>query len=383
MSNRFTSLDVFRGITLALMILVNNPGNENHVYMQLDHSIWNGCTLTDLVFPFFLFAVGNSMAFAFTKYEQESKRKFWLKVIKRSLLIFFIGVFLNAFPFFTYNNLGQPILTSIRDFRIFGVLQRIAFCYLFSSFIIAFFKDKGVAIFCFVILFAYWFLCITVNPKDPFSLNGWFGTHFEQLMIGESHMYKGEGIPFEPEGLMSLPAAIVQTVFGYLAGKYILLKGKIPKMLRILLVVGCVSILAGYVWGFSFPINKKIWTSSYAVYTTGIALLSLSGLIYLIEFKKTKSNIFHFFEIFGTNTVFIYIMSTMLPKLSNVIKLDVGKDLNGKQLHVTIWNLLFDKIFSPIFTDQRNSSLLLSVCFVLFLWGMAYWLNYKKVYIKV
>ena len=230
MNQRFYSLDVFRGATVALMILVNNPGTWAHIFPPLEHASWHGLTPTDLVFPFFLFAVGNAMAFVMPKLEAAGKSRFWFKIIKRSLLIFFIGVFLNGFPFIKYDEAGHFVARPLANLRIFGVLQRIAVAYFFASVIIHFFKVRGSFVMGAFILLGYWFLCVAANPSDPFSLQGWFGTNLDKALLGESHMYHGEGVAFDPEGLMSSFAPIVQVILGYLAGNYILQKGKTPEM---------------------------------------------------------------------------------------------------------------------------------------------------------
>ena len=168
MKERFYSLDVFRGSTVALMILVNNPGSWGHIFPPLEHASWHGCTPTDLVFPFFLFAVGNAMAFVMPRLEAAGEGRFWFKIIKRSLLIFFIGLFLNWFPFVKYDEAGHLIMKPFENVRIFGVLQRIAVSYFFASVIIHFFKVRGAFVVGAFILLGYWFLCIAGNPADPF-----------------------------------------------------------------------------------------------------------------------------------------------------------------------------------------------------------------------
>ncbi|HEV8080701.1 MAG TPA: heparan-alpha-glucosaminide N-acetyltransferase domain-containing protein, partial [Chitinophagaceae bacterium] len=296
MKERFYSLDVFRGATVALMILVNNPGSWSHIYSPLEHAPWHGATPTDLVFPFFLSAVGNALAFVMPKLEAAGEGVFWRKVLKRTFLIFFIGLLLNWFPFIKWDQdhiVFKPWQYidengKAQGVRILGVLQRIALSYFFASVIIHFFKVRGAFVAAGIILLGYWFLCVVGNPTDPFSLQGWFGTNVDRSILGDAHMYKGEGVVFDPEGLMSLFAAIVQVIFGYFAGNYILQKGKTHEMVNGLFVAGCVLAVAGLCWGLSFPINKKIWTSSYTIYTTGLALLTLSVLIYIIEFKNWR-----------------------------------------------------------------------------------------------
>ena len=186
MKERFYSLDVFRGATVALMILVNNPGSWGHIFPPLEHAAWHGVTPTDLVFPFFLFAVGNALAFVMPRFEAingGSNATFWKKIIKRTLLIFFIGLFLNWFPFIKYGDDGNFVWKPFENIRIFGVLQRIAVSYFFASVIIHFLKVRGSFVTGMAILLGYWFLCVSANPLDPFSLKGWFGTHIDIAIL--------------------------------------------------------------------------------------------------------------------------------------------------------------------------------------------------------
>jgi predicted acyltransferase len=198
-TTRYYSLDVFRGATVALMILVNNPGSWGHIYSPLEHATWHGCTPTDLVFPFFLFAVGNAMAFVMPRFEQKGPAAFWRKVITRTLLIFGIGLFLNWSPFIKWDGdhlAGKPW----ENVRILGVLQRIALAYFFASVIVYYAKARGAFVIGGIILLLYWMLCWWLgNPSDPYSLPGYFGTNIDKMVLGETHMYKGEGVVFDPE----------------------------------------------------------------------------------------------------------------------------------------------------------------------------------------
>lgn len=390
MNQRFYSLDVFRGATVALMILVNNPGSWGHIFPPLEHASWHGCTPTDLVFPFFLFAVGNAMAFVMPKLETAGEGAFWQKVIKRTLLIFLIGLFLNWFPFIKYNDAGNIVGKPFENLRIFGVLQRIALSYFFASVIVHYFKVRGSFVMSGVILLCYWFLCVAANPSDPFSINGWFGTAIDKSILGEKHMYRGEGIAFDPEGLMSTFAAIVQVVLGYLAGNYIVQKGKTHEMLNGLFVAACVLIFTGFCWDMVFPINKKIWTSSYTVYTAGLALLILSLFIYLIEFRNSPKDPLgkgvwsRFFDVFGKNALFIFAMSAILPKGLALIRIPNTVTAGGKQTYLTPFGWFYEHLCKPIFPSQPNiGSLVYALCFITMMWFLAWLLDKKKIYIRV
>ncbi|MEO7445403.1 MAG: DUF5009 domain-containing protein [Ferruginibacter sp.] len=382
-NQRFYSLDVFRGATVALMILVNNPGSWSYIYPPLEHAPWHGLTPTDLVFPFFLFAVGNAMAFVFSRMEASGDARFWRKIIRRTILIFLIGIFLNWFPFIKWTADGELVGRNYHSLRLLGVLQRIALAYFFASAIIHIFKIRGAYVVSVFILLAYWFICLVGNPADPYSFTGWFGTALDMKILGESHMYHGEGAAFDPEGFMSLPAAVVQVIFGYFAGMYIVQKGKTAEMVNGLFVAACILIFTGFIWDMAFPINKKIWTSSYTVYTTGLAMLILAFMIYLIEFRKKTGVVTKFFDVFGKNALFIFMLSGILPRAQGLIRIPNGVDAEGKPKFLTPFNWFFEHVCRPLFQDPRAGSLLYALCFITMMWFIAWQLHRRKIYIKV
>lgn len=390
---RYRSLDVFRGATVCLMILVNNPGSWGHIYGPLEHAPWHGLTPTDLVFPFFLFAVGNAMAFVMPRLQEAGPGSFWKKVLKRTLMIFGIGLFLNWYPFIRWNEGALELIpwtsSPEKGVRIFGVLQRIAVCYFFASVIAYYLKPRAAALLSVVLLLLYWALCIIGNPADPYSLAGWFGTEqVDKLILHTAHMYKGEGVPFDPEGIASTLPAIVQVVFGYFVGMYIRnsstgVPGNLDKnspanpmfkMLTGLFVAGIALLLTGFCWDMAFPINKKIWTSSYTVYTTGLAIVTIATMIYLIEIREKTGFLGRFFEVFGKNPLFIFALSAFLPKTAALFKTKEG---------VTPWNWLYTKVLVHTPGAKENGSLLYAICVIVFMWAICYWLDKKKIYIKV
>jgi predicted acyltransferase len=396
MNQRFYSLDIFRGATVVLMILVNNPGSWEHIYTPLEHATWHGCTPTDLVFPFFLFAVGNALAFVIPKLEAGGDRIFWKKILKRTFLIFFIGLFLNWFPFIKWDNdhlVFKPwqyvgAIGNNVGVRILGVLQRIALAYFFASVIIYFLKIRGAFVVATIILLGYWFLCVAGNYEDPFSLQGWFGTAVDKSILGDAHMYHGEivnghAVVFDPEGFMSLFGAIVQVMFGYFAGDYILKKGKTHDMVNGLFVAGCVLVFAGYCWDMVFPINKKIWTSSYTVYTSGLAMVILGVLIYIIEFKHWKGWWTKFFDVFGKNPLFIFVLSGVLPRLLGLIRISNGLDQAGKPIYLSPFGWFYEYVCKPVSHNLNIGSLLYAILMILFYWLIAWWMDKKKIYVKV
>jgi predicted acyltransferase len=380
---RYYSLDVFRGATVALMILVNNPGSWGHIFSPLAHASWHGCTPTDLVFPFFLFAVGNALSFVMPKMQNATPNYFWSKVVKRTLLIFGIGLFLNWSPFVKWSD-GALVWKDWEHVRILGVLQRIALCYFFASVIIYYGKSRIALFIGMMILVLYWMLNIVLGaPGHPYSLSGYFGNAIDQAILGVTHIYKGEGVPFDPEGLISMFPAIVQVILGYLVGEYIQVKGKNYEMLAQLLLTGVVLVLAGYIWDFSFPINKKIWTSSYVFYTTGLATITLSMLIYLLEFKNAKGTWSKFFDIFGKNPLFVFFMSGFLPRVVALFRWVDHVDEKGEKVYTSALPWFYEHVCKDISTDLRIGSFVYALCFITFFAILAYLLDKKKIYIKV
>ncbi len=375
MNHRFYSLDVFRGATVCLMILVNNPGSWSHIYAPLKHAPWHGLTPTDMVFPFFLFAVGNAMSFVMPRLEQAGPAVFWKKVLKRTALIFLIGLFLNWWPFVKPSDYSFKAFENV---RLLGVLQRIALAYFFAAITIYYLKTTKAFYAAMLLLLGYWALCLLGNPADPYSLEGWFGANIDKAILGVTHMYKGESIPFDPEGLVSTLPAIAQVILGNLVGTYIKEKGtskdSLPALLIGLFVSAIGLLITGFCWDMVMPINKKIWTSSYVVYTTGLAILTIATMIYFIEIKGVKIGLSRFFDVFGKNALFVFALSAFLLKGLALIKLGDG---------VTPWNWLYKKIYIHIPGAPENGSLVYALTVISFMWLICWWLDKKKVYIKV
>ena len=391
MNQRFYSLDVFRGATVCLMILVNNPGNWEHIFPPLEHASWHGLTPTDLVFPFFLFAVGNAMALTMPKLEAAGASTFWKKIIKRTILIFLIGLFLNWWPFvrwqsdsLNFKHWVDPVSPE-NGIRILGVLQRIAICYFLASVIVYYFKAKQSLYIALSLLVVYWILCVLGNPADPYSLSGWFGTDVDKKILGVAHMYKGEGVAFDPEGIMSTIPSTVEVIFGYLIGNYIHRKGKNFEMVSSLFVAGVVMLIVGFCWDMVFPINKKIWTSSFTIYTSGLATITIATMIYVIELKNIKGWLTRFFDVFGKNALFVFALSAFLPRLLGLIRIPLNSHSNGedKIVYTNPWNWLYQKVLVHIPGDPRFGSLVYALCVITFMWGICWWLDRRKIYIKV
>lgn len=381
MQKRYLSLDVFRGFTVALMILVNNPGSFSNIFWPLDHAAWNGCTLADLVFPFFLFAVGNAAAFTLPKFKEKKPSQYFEKIFKRAVYIFLIGLFLNWFPFFKWDN-DHLIFKDWHDVRILGVLQRIAICYVLAASLIFIFDVKKLIFVSAFLLLAYWFLCFKLGGINPYNLEGFFGTKIDSIILGENHMYKGEGVAFEPEGIISSIAAIVQILIGYLIGILIINKDKSYRLLSHIFLTGVFLVAIGLFWNLAFPINKKIWTSSYTIFTSGVAILFLGCLIYAIELKQHKFYLSNFFEVFGKNPLFIFVLSGLIPRLLGLIKIPFT-DSTGKAMFASPLKYLYEFLFKNVSADLRIGSFIYSIFFLGFFWLVGYYLDRKKIYVKL
>jgi len=310
---RFLSLDVFRGMTICFMIIVNTPGSGAAAFPPLDHAAWFGFTPTDLVFPSFLFAVGNAMSFSQKKFADLSTGAVLARIFKRAAIIFLLGYLMYWFPFVQMQG-GHISLAPISHTRIFGVLQRIALCYLFASLIIYFFKSKTtVIIISIVLLFGYWFsLLLFGDHAAPYGMLTNAGTYLDKFVMGDAHLYHGEGVAFDPEGILSTLPAIVNVICGYYAGKFIQEKGKGYETISKLMLYGFLFIFIALCWNMTFPIAKKLWTSPFVLLTVGIDLVLISALIYVIEILNfNKGNWTAFFTTVGKNPLPVYLFSEL------------------------------------------------------------------------
>ena len=370
---RFLSLDVFRGMTICFMIIVNTPGSGANPFSPLEHAGWHGFTPTDLVFPSFLFAVGNAMSFSLNRYREMGEAAFLEKIIKRTLLIFLLGYLMYWFPFFRLDAQHHIIGAPIAHTRIMGVLQRIALCYFFASLLIHYLKPRSVITISVLLLLGYWVLLLVFGDhRQPYSLLGNAGLSLDKFLMGNDHLYHGEGIPFDPEGWLSTMPAIVNVVAGYFAGRFIQEKGKNYETLAKLMLVGALLIFIALWWNMIFPINKKLWTSSFVLLTSGIDLLLISALVYVIEMKDYKGAWTKFFLVFGKNPLFIYLLSELLVTVLFMIPIG-GQSFFG-------WiNTVFYQVIAP----GAVGSFLFAISYMLLCWCMGWWLNKRKIYIKV
>lgn len=368
---RYLALDVLRGMTVCLMIIVNTPGDWGQIYSPFRHAEWHGFTLTDLVFPTFLFVVGNSMAFSMKKLALLPQSAFLRKVFTRALIIFVIGYFLNAFPFYELRN-GEFHVQSFTSIRIMGVLQRIAICYGLACLMIYYCKKKTVLISSFAILVLYWAILYSFGDAgSPYSLKGNAVGKLDLFFFDPAVLYQGFGISFDPEGLLSNLPAVVNVIAGYFSAIYIRESQHAKSSLMKSTVVGLVLVATAHLWNFYLPINKPLWTSSYAVYAIGLDLIILSLLVYVIEVCSIKGWTY-FFEVFGKNPLFLYALSgTVITILYSI-----------PTAESTVAQDVYKNIYISWLSD-KNASLLFAFSYMLILWCIGYILDRSKIYLKV
>jgi predicted acyltransferase len=371
-TERYLALDVLRGMTIALMIVVNNPGSWGSIYAPFKHAAWHGFTVTDLVFPSFLFVVGNAMSFSMRKFAQQPDSVFLRKVVKRTVLIFLIGLFLNLFPFVKWSPEGEIVLKDFTAVRLLGVLQRIALCYFIASLVVHYLKYKGAMIFGVVTLLAYWAVMYFFgDPADPYSLEGNAALKFDSMFLPEANTYKGFGIPFDPEGLLSTLPAAVNVLAGYFAGLFIQKQGNNLSTVFKLNIAGAALVALALVWDIYFPINKPLWTSSYVLHSVGLSMIILGALMYILEIAGyIKWS--YFFEAFGKNPLFIFAFATLVIKLLNFIRIG----------DISLQKWLYNHLFLT-WSEGETASLLFALTYMVVMWLIGFWMDKKKIYVKV
>ena len=368
-TQRLVSLDVFRGITIAGMVLVNNPGSWEHIYWPLEHASWHGWTPTDLVFPFFLFIVGVAITLAFGSRVESgrSKRDLYMKVIKRSLIIFAIGLFLNAFPYF-----------SLSELRIPGVLQRIAVCYLLASIIFLNTKIRTQVAITIALLIIYWFLVRLIAAPGfaagDLTKEGSLPSFVDRVVFGK-HVWAQAKV-YDPEGLLSTIPALATTLIGVLTGHWLRTKKTPYEKVAGLFVAGAPCVALGWALNSFFPINKALWTSSYVLFTGGLALQLLALCYWVIDIKGYRRWAKPF-EIFGVNAIALYVGAGIMAELLGLIKV-TGAD--GTKIPLGLW--IYDNLFAS-WASPVNASLAFAIVFVLVWLGLMWVLFRRKIFIKV
>ncbi len=375
---RLSSLDVFRGITIAAMILANMAGVADDVYRPLSHSEWHGCTPTDLIFPCFLFIVGVAMTFSLAKYTAENKptKAVYLRILRRTAILFILGLVLNGFW-------NQGVWTfDLSSIRLMGVLQRIALTYLFASLIVLKLPRKSQWLVAGGLLIAYWLTMMYIPVPDygagVLTREGNFGAFIDRLIIPKAHLYKGDGFNFlgDPEGLFSTIPAIVSVLAGYFTGEWIKDKKQATSQTSMDLVLfGLCCLVIAIIWDVAFPINKKIWTSSYVLFTTGWALMLLAACYELIEVRLIK-RWSKPFEIMGLNAIALFVASVFLIKITAKTQIGTGETA------ISIYNWIYQNIFAS-WAGNFNGSFLFAFVTLLFWYGVAVLMYQKRWFIKV
>ncbi len=366
--NRLISLDFFRGLTIAGMILVNNPGSWKYIYTPFKHAEWHGWTYTDTIFPFFLFIVGVSITFALSKRADiaESKTLLYKKIIFRTFMIFGIGLFLNTFPFFH--------LSSI---RIMGVLQRIALCYFFASIIFINTNKRVQFIWATVLLLVYWaFMALFLVPDvgtGSYIKNENFAAYIDRFVLS-GHMWS-QSKTWDPEGLFSTLPAVATTLFGALTGHLLKSDRSDIAKVKMMLLCGAIAVAIGYVWSLWLPINKSLWTSSYSVLMAGLALIVLAICYFIIDVKGYK-RIAQPFVVFGINAIAMFVLSIFIAKFLYIIKIITNDGT------VSLQSFIYTNFFQSLFGNYLGS-FLFAIIFILILYIVALVLYKNKIFIKV
>ncbi|HTR80455.1 MAG TPA: DUF5009 domain-containing protein [Bacteroidota bacterium] len=368
---RLVSLDAFRGATIAGMVLVNNPGTWSAIYPQLEHAEWNGWTFTDWIFPFFLWIVGVSLTLSFTARRErgDSRTQLLRQVIRRSIIIFAIGLFLAGFPYFNFSTIRIP-----------GVLQRIAVCYFTASLIVLYTKGLRVQIMWLVgLLVSYW-LIMKLVPVPGIGVGVMergrnFSAYVDGLFLS-GHMW-GQTKTWDPEGIVSTLPAIATTLFGVLTGRF--LQGTFTKEEKTswMFVAGNVLLLLGAILDMWLPINKSIWTASYAIFMAGWALVCFAMFYWLIDVRGYRRWATPFI-ILGMNAIALYSLSEFIGKLYAIL-ITVHRP-DGTE--ISVQELIFNSVFLPL-ASPINASLIFAVCFVLFIFSIAWVMWRNKWFIKV
>ncbi len=368
-TDRLISLDVFRGLTIAGMVLVNNPGSWGHIYWPLAHAEWHGWTPTDLIFPFFLFIVGVAIPLAFGRRVDAggTQRDLYLKVIKRTLIIFGLGLFLNGFPFFNLSTIRIP-----------GVLQRIAVCYLLASIIFLKTRVRTQIVIVAALLLVYWLLMARLSAPGfatgDLSKEGSVASFIDRVVLG-SHIWS-QGKVYDPEGLLSTIPALATTLLGVLTGGWLRTTKSDYEKVAGMFVVGMVCLVFGWAWHPFFPINKSLWTSSYVLFTGGLALQFLAFCYWLIDIKDYRAWVKPF-VVFGVNAIALFVGSGIMAKLMGIIKIPLV-DGSRPPLKSLIYSSLFEWWATP-----KVASLAFAIAFILLWLGLMWILYRRKIFIKV
>ncbi|MDH5434946.1 MAG: heparan-alpha-glucosaminide N-acetyltransferase domain-containing protein [Gammaproteobacteria bacterium] len=381
--NRLMSVDVLRGVAIFMMILVNNPGSWSHQYAPLAHAQWHGWTLTDLVFPFFLFIVGISIALSFSSSKFKTKTT-WQQhqiLLTRTAKLILLGWFLGLFYYNFYNPEFSWINDRLLAIRWFGVLQRIALVYLVCSLLFIYCKPSTRFTLLLMILISYWIAMMLVSYQDSagniyqglLDADNNLAAYIDHHLFGQTHLYHKNKLPFasDPEGLLTTLPAIASGLSGVLIAEYVLLKQDKIHQIKQLLIIGILSVVMGYLLSLSIPVNKNLWTPSYVFLSSGLAILTLAFCIYLLEIKKQQKWSAPFI-VFGSNAIALFMLSGVVARIIMMIKVS---DLSLKQ-HIYSW-------LEWLTPYDKTNSLIFALLFMLVMYLPIYWMYKRQLFWKV
>lgn len=392
-SKRLLSLDILRGITIAGMILVNNPGSWSSAYAPLRHAEWNGLTPTDLVFPFFMFIMGISTFMSLRKYSFKPSKEVIIKILRRFVVIFGIGLAMGWFSKLCFGTVSRvtgeesmPFWAAVIDaansfdtIRFLGVLPRLAICYCVASLIAIYVNHKHL-------------LKIIIGILVAYALTLFFGNGYEfteanvinivdRAVLGVNHMYTdivgGVRLTFDPEGLLSTVPSIAHVLIGIYAGEKIMSTKDNKERIVFLFITGAILTFCGLLLSYGFPINKKIWSPTFVLTTCGLASTLLGLLIWIIDIKG-HNKWCTFFQVFGVNPLYLYVQSGVLAVLFGTIRW-----ANAEGGYTSIHGFIYNDCLKSVFGDPYFASLLYSIIFILINWMVGYYLFKKKIYIKI
>lgn len=388
-TDRFIPIDIFRGAAVAGMILVNTPGSWAHVFPPLRHADWHGVTTADLVFPFFLFITGYSMAYSFSRRKKAdegmrrdagpevggeevspahfSRLPLVRKIAGRTAAIFLIGFLINWFPF----------RSGLEEVRIMGVLQRIALAWCLSAVMTLFLDRKQLSVLSATLLAVYWIVLRSGGGSDPFSLEGNLVRRIDLLLLGGDHLWQGRQIPFDPEGLLSTVPAVVSVLIGYISAIPERPAKDWKKGASYLLAAGAVLAGAGLAWAPILPINKSLWTSSYVLFTSGCAMILMAPLIWLTE-TAGMTRWAGPLRVFGMNPLFIFAFSAIWVRM--LVYVARFRDGTGKEWNA--YSYIYEKVFAGAGGDMTGS-LLFALAHIVFYWFILWLLYRKRVFIRI
>jgi len=391
---RLLSLDVFRGMTVAGMLLVNDPGTWSAIFPPLEHAEWNGWTPTDLIFPFFLFIVGitTHLSLSARRARGDDDSAIVKQILRRGLIIYLLGFAMAMFPFYQWGAISaipnatpwDRILFRIEHVRILGVLPRIAIVYVCAGLLTLRTTVRQQIIIIAVLLFSYWFAMTLIpvpgeNTIGALLLNTHdrnLAAYFDRLILGTSHTWIGS-VTFDPEGPMSTIPAIATAMLGVLAGRWIGLRDKsLLERISGLFAAGAIGMMVGLMWNWAFPINKNLWTSSYVIFTAGMACVALATVMWIVDYTNvrwwTKP-----FVVFGVNPIVAFVGSGVMARLIYTLW-----HVNYQGKSVVIQNAIYQIVFLP-WLPPRVASLAFAIAFVLLWYGILLVLYKRNIILKV